>query len=290
MLPLERILLPVDFSERSPGAAHYARTLACRYHSDLRVLHVLPPAAYPLGAVEFGVSAADALYANRHAQAQHDLSVFVATELPDMPVTRLVAEGDPARKIVAYAHEESVNLIVLPTHGYGPFRRFILGSVTAKILHDAECPVWTGVHIAEAPPAEAITFRHILCALDLGPHSTRTLSWAWQFARDTGANVSIVHATPLLDYGEAAYFDPNWRVMLMNQAKDKIAELQHGVGTQAESFVESGDAAKVVHQFATQLSADLVVIGRSSEAGLLGRLRANAYAIIRESPCPVVSV
>jgi nucleotide-binding universal stress UspA family protein len=40
----------------------------------------------------------------------------------------------------------------LPTHGLGAFRRSLIGSITAKVLHDAECPVWTGVHLAQAPP------------------------------------------------------------------------------------------------------------------------------------------
>ena len=51
-------------------------------------------------------------------------------------------------KIVELAHESpDQTVILMPTHGYGPFRRFILGSNTAKVLHDADCPVWTGVHL-----------------------------------------------------------------------------------------------------------------------------------------------
>ena len=38
----------------------------------------------------------------------------------------------------------------MPTHGFGPLRRFLLGSVAAKVLHDAQCPVWTSVH-TDAP-------------------------------------------------------------------------------------------------------------------------------------------
>jgi hypothetical protein len=36
-----------------------------------------------------------------------------------------------------------MDLIVTPTHGYGLFRRFLFGSATLKVLHDAACPVWT---------------------------------------------------------------------------------------------------------------------------------------------------
>jgi nucleotide-binding universal stress UspA family protein len=54
--------------------------------------------------------------------------------------------------------------------------------------------------------------------------------------------------------------------------------------------VDSGDAATVVCDIAADIKADLLVIGRGSAAGVFGRLRTNAYSIIRQSGCPVVSV
>jgi len=96
---------------------------------------------------------------------------------------------------------------VMPTHGYGPFRRFILGSVTAKVLHDAECPVWTGVHL-EASSTQTVHFRQVTVALDLGPQSERTLMWASRFAKDSGAKLALVHAMPAFDGQAGEYFDP----------------------------------------------------------------------------------
>jgi hypothetical protein len=64
-------------------------------------------------------------------------------------------EGDPAREITDYAQEQGADLIMMPTHGYRTFRSLLLGSVTAKVLHDAACPVWTGVHVEDSPPAPA---------------------------------------------------------------------------------------------------------------------------------------
>jgi nucleotide-binding universal stress UspA family protein len=46
----------------------------------------------------------------------------------------------------------------------------------------------------------------------------------------------------------------------------------------------------VVCTAAERLGADVLVVGRGSAAGMFGRLRTNAYSIIRQSPCPVVSV
>jgi nucleotide-binding universal stress UspA family protein len=63
-----------------------------------------------------------------------------------------------------------------------------------------------------------------------------------------------------------------------------------GRGGDVETMLECGDAPEVVCSAAQQTGADLLVIGRGSAAGVFGRLRANAYSIIRMSPCPVVSV
>ncbi|MGA8595805.1 MAG: universal stress protein [Bryobacteraceae bacterium] len=48
------------------------------------------------------------------------------------------SRGDPAAAIVKCAQAEQVDLIMMPTHGYGPYRKFLLGSVTAKVLHDSD--------------------------------------------------------------------------------------------------------------------------------------------------------
>ena len=56
---------------------------------------------------------------------------------------------------------------MMPTHGRGPFRRFVLGSVTAKVLHDAPCPVWTSAHLDENSTPMPSNLSNILCAVDL---------------------------------------------------------------------------------------------------------------------------
>lgn len=290
MPALSKILLPVDFSGRCRGAARYVEALAGRFDSEVTVLHVLPPPHYEFGVLEVGGTVLNDLYAARMQQARNDLDAVLAQELAGVRVDRVLLEGDPARKIVEYADEEKVDLIVMPTHGYGPFRRFILGSVTAKVLHDAECPVWTGVHLEEAPPIERISFRNILVAVDLNPQSVEPLSWAAWFASACGARLWIIHATPSLEGRAGEYFDPDWRAHLAEQARGEIAKLQQQAGSRAEVLVEDGDAPRVVCSAAKRLGADVLVIGRGSAAGVFGRLRTNAYSIIRQSPCPVVSV
>ena len=217
--------------------------------------------------------------------------MFLAEELGGSRVKRILIEGDPARTIVEYAHSEDSDLIVMPTHGYGPFRRLLLGSVTSKVLHDADCPVWTGAHLEEPPSAQPLSLSHILCAIDLGPHSAKALDWANQLATEFGSKLTIVHVVASLDpRTEDYYFAPEWRRLVTDRAKEDIEKLQRNVGTHADVDLEVGDISKSVSFAAGHLKADLMVIGRGATAGMLGRFRTHAYAIIRQSPCPVVSV
>lgn len=288
-MPLRKILVPVDFSERCTGAARYAEALRGIFGSDITLLHVLPPIHYEISAMEVAGSLVEEQYRFRTEQAEQNLHAFMAAEFPSPQTERIMREGDPASTIVAVAQETGAGLIVMPTHGYGPFRRFILGSVTAKVLHDADCAVCTGIHL-EAPPSVQIRFRRVTAALDLGPQSERTLMWAARFAKDSGAKLALVHAAPAMEGPAGEFFDPDWRRQVEVAVREEIEELQKRLNVDAPLHVESGEAARTVCDVAADLETDLLVIGRGSAAGVFGRLRANAYSIIRQSRCPVVSV
>jgi nucleotide-binding universal stress UspA family protein len=289
---LSRILAPVAFSPRCRGAVQYAETLACHFQSELILLHVVQP---PLGIFTTpeatAYSTAADLTLERLEQRKCELAAYLEGQCPDIPLTRETVEGDPAREIVSCASAHSVDLIVMATHGYGPFRRFLLGSVTAKVLHDAACPVWTGPHLEQAPSYQNIGFHRIVCAIDLAERSRAVLEWAGRFAREFEAELDIVHVLPhtLIQLG-GIYFDPEWRQHAAEAAREQICRLQQETQTPGEVLIEIGDPPVTVSDVAASRKADLLVIGRGSGAGLGGRLRANAYAILRESPCPVATI
>lgn len=276
MFPPKKILFPVDFSERCSSAARMVEIFAGRFQAELTLLHVLEPLTYN----DIPVDSAGI--------AQQRLGEFLVDELKHFDVRRVLLEGDPAAQIIEYAHTQHSDLIMLPTHGYGPFRRLILGSVTAKILHGAECPVWTGVHMEHVPRLEDISFKRVLCAVDLGPQSCPTAIWAKKFTSEFGAQLEIVHAvaqvTQALGAPEAGSAPD-----AIALTTEKLKSVQACVGIDGPAFVVTGAAATAVCDCAVREKADLLVIGRSVKTGM-GRLKANAYSIIRQSPCPVVSV
>lgn len=284
-MTLSKILFPVDFSDRARQAAVYARVLASCFHSQITALHVLPVPRY-----EFGTATLGDLFPYRVKFAQQELSEFTSRTLDGTHHGLLVQSGDAAGLIVDYARKARVDLIVMPTHGRGPFRELLLGSTTAKVLHDAECPVLTGVHMESPADPREQGFQNIVCAVDLGPQSARIVKWAAGLAQAFGARLFLVHALPTPGVRDYQVLHGEWAT---EQARSAHSELEL-IGTQekagAVAIVTAGVPAPAVIWQVRELSGDLLVIGRGATGGLFGRLRSNAYDLIRESPCPVVSV
>ena len=178
----------------------------------------------------------------------------------------------------------------MPTHGLGFFRPSLLGSVTAKVLHDVDCPVWTAVHAEQTPPLQKITLSKVLCAVDLGTRSAHVLEWAASLANQGEVDLGIVHAAPILAPSPGRTPDRDLTDSLVADAKARLAKLQATVGTRATVFVNAGQPHKVVECAAREFGADLLIIGRHNGDGHDGYLRHNAYRIIRESRCPVISI
>jgi nucleotide-binding universal stress UspA family protein len=292
MPKLSRILVPVEFSPRCRGAVQYAEALSSHFHCEIVLLHVvMPPLAnfssFEAMAYTSAVDPAIEIAEQRTAE----LDAFPCTVPADAVVRRVVLEGDPTQTIVEFASSEKCDLIVMPTHGYGPFRRFLLGSVAAKVLHDAICPVWTGPHMELAPDYSTVHFQNIVCAIDLGLHSREVLGWAAEFAREFGARVSIVHAISASGTRLGGfYFDPDWRTQLTRTAIERITFLRQEMETDASVAIEAGEVPLVVTTATKALNADLLVIGRGSTPRAHGHLPTNAYAIVRQSACPVVTI
>jgi nucleotide-binding universal stress UspA family protein len=289
MISFASILFPVDLSKHSRGAVSFVRSMANRFHSQVTALHVveIPPSWYgppELVAFEALVDKSEIFDDRRNA-----LNMFLAETFPGVSVERCVQQGDPATIITRVAHQKHSSLIMMPTHGYGPFRSLLLGSVTAKVLHDAECPVWTAAHAGEMPVDPDQSWREILCAVSAEPQDVPLLRWALQFAKEQGAQLRLVHGVGGFEQQPEGMEDP-LRDFLFGVAQERIAKLQTDAGTNLEVSIEAGTAGQVVREIALQRHADLLLVGRGAIQKPLGRLRSSAYAIVRDAPCPVISV
>jgi nucleotide-binding universal stress UspA family protein len=288
MFNIAKILLPIDFSARSTDAADAAAAIAERFGSEIVLLYVLAPGFnLPLPTS----AQMKALHGLAREEAEEQMKEFRSNEWRHLEVKRVLKEGDPARTIVEYASSEHVDLIMMPTHGYGPFRRLLIGSVTAKVLHDASCPVWTAAHTPDTASGILAPPHRVACAVDLGPLSTSILSWASRLSWEFSAPLSVIHVVASLDPRLQEYgLSPEWTSYVINEAKAELGRLVETAGVHGDIHIEIGPIVSSVAEAAKELQADLLVIGRNTHDSIAGRLPTNAYAIIRESPCPVLSV
>lgn len=140
-LNVRRILVPIDFSERSKAAIPVAEELAEVYEASIELFFVIDEAELPVpGAPLLGpVHVAPEEVEARFRKLMKDL---VKEYRNGSVVEGTVQVGSPAATILDYAADHA-DLIVMSTHGRRGLQRFFLGSVAEKVIRRAPCPVFS---------------------------------------------------------------------------------------------------------------------------------------------------
>ena len=281
------ILFPVDFSEACEAITPHVRSLCERFQASLILAHFvyIPSMAY--GAIDAGgpvMWPVEQLTEN----AEQRLKTFSAKFFPGRDARTIVQEGDPAACISDIAVSQQVDLIMMPTHGYGRFRTLLLGSVAGKTLHDAPCAVWTAAHRAKQRPAEP--WKRILCAIDTDAEGEKLLRKAAELSENGKISVRVIHAVPAAAPVEDRSTEPTFEEFLLNSGQGAVAQLQASAGTAFEAHVRAGVIPDMVRDEAVDWDADLVLIGRGVLPRFAGQFRSHASSIVRTMPCPVLSV
>jgi nucleotide-binding universal stress UspA family protein len=223
-------------------------------------------------------------------ESEQSLRRFAEAEFPGEDVALVSELGDPADLIEKTSATLVPDLIMMPTRGRSRFRAALLGSVTSKVLHDLPIPVWTEIHQEATLPEHHLPIRNLICAIDLEPGSVGAVRFASDFANHCGATMYIAHGIPVTELMLGRYSEIKPPVYMEDFAREEIEKIQRDAGTSAEVWLEGAPIAEVVRKAAVHHRADLVVIGRGEIGHVVGRLRAHTYSIIRESPCPVLSL
>jgi nucleotide-binding universal stress UspA family protein len=240
------------------------------------VLHVLEPVSYPTELLGEGLLNEP----TRRDLALEQIRGAVGRTFGDLQPEILTVEGDPSRAITKTAEEMHADILIMATRGKGAFRRFLLGSVTAKVLNDTAIPMLTTTHSdngSRSCSPEGVT--KVLCGVALDDRAESVCRAAALVAAEYGASLTLVHVLE-----GAATSDAH-----RENALSRLQKMATACGGSATFCVEAGSPDNVIGSIARATATDLVVIGRSSP-GPLGRLRAQSYGIIRESPCPVLSI
>lgn len=136
-LPRKKVLVPTDFSEASVDAMHTALAMV-EFGHNVHVLHVVEPIPQDLTAGELPHDSQ--LSDSDRTVRQERLDAFL-TDHQFNGLSAAIRTGDPALGITHYAKENEIDLIVMAAHGYESGERISMGSVTERVLHNADCPV-----------------------------------------------------------------------------------------------------------------------------------------------------
>jgi len=283
---IKHILFPLDFSAAGTAALPYIRALANQFHAEVTVLSVVPPAwIAPPGLNVSPVAGTDPDLLQSTLQTHLD---NLAIEGLESPPTRITAMGDPAEKIAEFTRDNKVDLVMLPTHGHGSFRRLLLVSTTSKVLNDVHCPVWTAAH-AEKQHAHD-TPRKILCALDGSEKSLAVAQWAAEFSRQMGASLQVLHVVRPISDWLALESEQALQEEMRAEARNRIESSLKSGGLDLPLRIAVGDVVATITEEAHEEGTDLIVLGRGAVHETLGDWRTHAHGIIQRSPCPVLSV
>jgi nucleotide-binding universal stress UspA family protein len=297
MIGIKRILCPVDFSEASRAALDHAAALARWYEARLITLHVVPLVPSTLS---FPPAISAASFQPIPLELFRDELLRFAEPVAEVvPAETVVVLGDAARTIVEQARTADADLLVLGTHGRSGFERFVLGSVTEKVLRRAPCAVLT-VPPAAAPAAATPRppYRRILCPVDFSTVSEQALRYALSLAEEAKARLTVLHVLewfPEQEIREHRHFNvPEYRRFLEEDARRRLSE---AVPAEARPWCElvervaCGKAYQEILRIAGEEGSDLIVLGVQGRGALDVLLfGSTANHVVRQAACPVLTV
>ncbi len=140
---INKILVPIDFSNYSKNALKYAVNFAKKFNSKIYLVYVVEPVIYPsdfsMGQVTFPVSDIE-----MNERAKDELESLAKTEIgSQFEVETVIKTGKPFVEINETASELDIDLIIIATHGHTGMEHLLFGSTAEKVVRKAPCPVLT---------------------------------------------------------------------------------------------------------------------------------------------------
>ena len=276
MMPFRRILFPIDFSEATLAIVPNVTEIAQRFNATVTLLNAFNLLSDYIQATRFegtGDSEPASLpytpaLQELRKQRQQCLDEFSREQFSSVNHTARIEDGDPAEVIHWVAQREDTDLITMPTRGIGRFRRLLVVSVTAKVLHDVSCTVWTSAHAAGPSPASAPCCRSILCAVVMNPEAGVVLKAAGFVAQAYGARICWLNScpSPQMDGGQPF---GRWVGHAFEKA---LGAGSHEIGLDTTVRVLDAAIPEGIRRIAIEESADLIVVGRGHHKGSLSRM------------------
>ncbi|WP_276274321.1 universal stress protein [Haloarcula litorea] len=294
------ILIPTGGSDHVKPAIRYGLSLARRYDATVHALHVIDSSPIErkleLTAIETDLETlTDTWYDAGDAATQE-----IATQASEQGLDAVteIRRGIPAREIASYITDAGIDLVCMGTRGHTGLDRFLLGSVTARVVRTVDVPVLS----VKSGPTEEMSdselledFENILVPTDGSKQAQEAVKHALDLARTYEATLHVLY---VVDRGAYAS-RPGWTwdelQQVLEQSGEKILENVRsqadadGVSTVTE--IHHGVPHQSILDYCEQHSIDFVVLGTHGRSGLSRQLVGSVTErVLRSSDVPVLTV
>lgn len=306
MLPVRKILVPVDFSPASDYAARMAVRIAAREGAAVTLLHVDVMPGVAAIAVE-PIYVPPHLFAGLHEEHERRLDARLAALTEELgalapagvAIDSVREMASVAEGIVDHASESQSDLIVMGSHGHTGASRILLGSVASKVSRSAPCPVLVTRGDHDAPAHDP--FSRVLAAIDYSDLSVMTARSAARIVA-AGGTLELMHAwyPPALSALQTS---------LGGYSGDISSAIEDGRAAQGEMlaafadeneisgefvrtlYIASGSATSAIIARAENTKADLIVVGSHGRSGVFETVIGTvADRVISAAKVPVLLI
>lgn len=270
----DKILVPLDCSDLAEIALPYAEKLAGSMGSKITLIHVSESAdddhdhlhrAYIEKMVEI--------------TKQSIKKYFEKLSVKSIKVDSVFFTGHIAEQIVDYAEVQKIGIIVMATHGRSGIRRWILGSVAAKVVSATEQPMLL-IRAKEASPKrrKKQIFKKALVTLDGSKESEAIIPYIGEIASKLKTEVVLFNVVAPVQFfygipGESSNqpYGPDEIDKIVAKRKGYLDTLGAGLkdkGIKTSSKVVVGEPAKDIISKADEMHADVVAMSTHGHSGI----------------------
>ncbi len=276
---IQKILIPIDFSETSLLAIEHAAFAAELYKAELVLVHVVEKywENFSIITPEIQVAVPDD-FMNTIENKLEEVANGIRSKF-GVKSECITASGNIFTEIMSISKEKEIDLIVMGTHGVSGFTEFFVGSNTYKVISQAKCPVLS-VQVATNQHG----YKDILLPIDNSIHSRQKVNHAIVLAKQFA---SKVHVLGLADT-DAEDADIRILDMKLDQIMDYVKKCDILCD---KKIIRGSNEAKVTLEYAKANSVDLIVIMTDQDESITGRLLGTyAQQIVNHSKIPVMSI
>jgi nucleotide-binding universal stress UspA family protein len=293
----DQIMVPVDFSQHATLAFGHAALIARAFGGELELVHVVEQVVHSHPSFWSAEPAlADELHQQSLGNAEsllRDLARAHESELGPRVRQRVVSGSLPGA-LADHAVSSGIDLIVMTTHGRTGFARWLMGSVSERLLRVAPCSVLV---VRGTSPQPNPRVASILVAVDLSDHSRLALEAAAELAGRLGAALEVLHVWHAPFFGEAgparAGLLERMRASALTQLEAFVAACPRATAGDiaVEQSVISGSPTKAITEHVAERQPDLLVLGTHGHGGLERMVLGSvAEALARYAGCTTLII